>query len=137
MTDTLEFLDPKTLSAIIAAIRKSFIKSIEYTVVKHKSLNDSKGPRGGRVFICAHCNDLFGEGKVKVDHIIPIVPVDSTISEMTLRMYYERCFCSVDNLQVLCHDCHDQKSRVENEERKQFKKLRKKLVEPKKKLRVA
>lgn len=136
MTDTLEFLDPKTLSAIIAAIRKSFIKSMEYTIAKHRALADSKGPRGGRIFICAHCNDLFGESKVKVDHIIPIVPTDSCNAEMTLRMYYERCFCSVENLQILCQECHDQKSRAENEERKHFKKLKKKKIEPKK-LRIA
>lgn len=119
------FLDPKTLKRVIDAVRKEFSLSIEYAIIKHKGLAREVGPRGGRRFICNKCSNIFDENSIKIDHIIPIVPLDSSAAEMGLEMFYNRCRCSADNLQVLCKTCHDLKSKQENEERKKFRKLRK------------
>jgi hypothetical protein len=53
---------------------------------------------------------------VFVDHISPIVlPEEGFVSWDT---YIERMFCEAENLQVLCKECHDRKSKDEREARK-------------------
>ena len=47
---------------------------------------------------------------VFVDHIEPIVPVTGWISWDSC---IERMFCELDNLQLLCKACHDEKSKEE------------------------
>ena len=65
---------------------------------------------------CAGCNGLFPESKCVVDHIEPVVdPAQGFVGWDT---YIERMFCEVDNLQVLCSDCHDEKTERERGERK-------------------
>jgi hypothetical protein len=82
---------------------------------------------------CAACEhevpatlpDVYKSGKKKgqpyrrknaiVDHIKPIVPAVGFTSwdEVVANM-----FCELDNLQVLCHACHQEKCAREREERK-------------------
>mgnify|MGYP000718738822 CR=1 FL=1 len=50
---------------------------------------------------------------VFVDHIKPIVDPEKGFT--TFDEYIERMFCEKDNLQVLCGDCHDEKSLKERE----------------------
>lgn len=127
-------IDTKTLSAIISAIRKSFVRSITFQIALHQAISKEVGPRGGRMRICKHCNGSFSDREVHVDHIEPVVPLDKTIAEMTLNEYYSRCSqCHVDNLQVLCTACHKLKTASENEERKRFRNLKKPKVTSKKK----
>ena len=53
-----------------------------------------------------------------VDHIAPIVPASGFTSwdDVVARM-----FCEVDNLQVLCHECHQLKCAEERKERNDAK----------------
>jgi len=70
--------------------------------------------------------DIYKSGKKKgqryrrknaiVDHIRPIVPASGFDSWDSV---VERMFCEVDNLQVMCHKCHQLKCAEEREERKQ------------------
>ncbi len=75
------------------------------------------------------CNDCKEEIKPKVlingkkydnvlvDHIEPIV--DPYKGFEGYDIYIPRMFCEIDNLQVLCKSCHDAKSKIENEIRKE------------------
>jgi len=49
-----------------------------------------------------------------VDHIEPAVPVTGWT---TWDDYIERLFCEIENLQLLCKECHDLKSKEEMAER--------------------
>lgn len=107
---------------------QSFIKSIlrsgsQRWPPKYKVLNEAK--RGKQInsstgrlaehYQCSCCGELYGAKYVVVDHINPVVPVTGFVSwdDAIARM-----FCSAENLQVLCKECHRQKSKIENEERK-------------------
>ena len=87
-------------------------------------------------YLCAGCKQevvattpaVYQSGKKKgqpyrrknaiVDHIEPIVPAEgfTTWDEVVRRM-----FCEVDNLQLLCHDCHQLKCAEERKERNNAK----------------
>lgn len=53
---------------------------------------------------------------VFVDHINPVVDPSSGFT--TWDDFIRGLFCEEDNLQVLCKECHDHKSRDEKERRK-------------------
>lgn len=89
---------------------------------------------------CNECKKFFlnknKDDKVAVDHIKPIVSVeDSDVPfEQWLVSYAPSLYCSMDNLQVLCNwpmkedgtrSCHGLKTKLENEERKKHKDLKK------------
>ena len=54
-------------------------------------------------------NNLF------VDHIDPII--DPAVGFTTWDNVIERMFCEAKNLQVLCKECHDTKTKQEREQR--------------------
>lgn len=110
---------------------QSFIKSIlrsgsQRWPPKYKVLNEAK--RGKRVnektgrlaehYECAGCHSLFPAKSVQVDHLESVVPLEGFVSwDDTIK----RLFCSKENLQVLCKECHSTKSKEESDERRRFK----------------
>lgn len=87
---------------------------------KFEALNKAKrgkkvNPETGRIAEHYECNSCHMESVkklVQVDHIEPIV---NSSGFTTWDEYIKRLFCSVDNLQVLCKECHKIKT---NKERK-------------------
>lgn len=61
------------------------------------------------------------QGTLYKDHIDPVIPIDRTQQSMTLDELSDRIFCEIDNIQILCKDCHDIKSKLENLDRKEKK----------------
>ena len=53
------------------------------------------------------------------------MPVDTGFT--TFDDYIERLFCEVDNLDVLCYDCHREKTDKETEERANARRERKQV----------
>ena len=81
-------------------------------------LTEARVRRG--TYLCANCKEegpatIKIEGKrVKnavVDHINPIV--DPEVGFTTWDDFINRLFCEEENLQVLCHSCHKEKSNKE------------------------
>lgn len=61
---------------------------------------------------CAKCKEWFPQKQISVDHIKPV----GTLKDFDdLPAFVSNLFCSVDNLQILCDQCHGIKS---NEEKK-------------------
>lgn len=55
---------------------------------------------------CAKCLKWFKESSdLEVDHIVEVGPYQGD-----LHKYAERMYCSVDNLQALCSECHLKKT---------------------------
>lgn len=81
-------------------------------------LRDARVSRG--MYLCAGCQKEVppttkaGRKRVKnihVDHIKPIV--DPAVGFVSYDMLIERMFSEKDNLQVLCNDCHTEKTNKE------------------------
>ena len=63
---------------------------------------------------CAECLNYFPDKKVNVDHKIPAGTLRCADD---LPGFVERLFCEADNLQVLCSNCHDFKTKNEKDGR--------------------
>lgn len=79
---------------------------------KTKARRAYKGPNKRQKFEykCNECGNWFPEKKINVDHIIPAGSLNCSAD---LPGFVERLFCEVDNLQVLCTSCHDEKTKLE------------------------
>jgi 5-methylcytosine-specific restriction endonuclease McrA len=60
-----------------------------------------------------------------IDHVQPIIPISTSFEDMSLDEVVDRTWCPEKELQALCESCHDQKTKVENAERRRIKKERK------------
>jgi 5-methylcytosine-specific restriction endonuclease McrA len=61
---------------------------------------------------CNSCSKWFPEKQINVDHIIGAGSLNCAAD---LPGFVERLFCEQDNLQVLCTECHDKKTKLEKE----------------------
>jgi hypothetical protein len=59
---------------------------------------------------CVKCGKPLIESDIKVDHIDPVGPAPDLVPGC-LGRYVDRLFCGVDNLQILCKECHDEKTK--------------------------
>ena len=85
---------------------------------KYETLNEAKTEKKkneltGRIaqhFKCAKCKQDFPAKGVQVDHKKPVVGKDGFT---TWDSFINNLFCGKDNLQVLCTECHNIKSKKE------------------------
>lgn len=68
---------------------------------------------------CASCQGIFGNKDINVDHIEPVVPLTGFTD---WNSYIARMFPPVEGFQILCESCHDQKTKIEQDMRKDYKK---------------
>lgn len=71
------------------------------------------------VYKCSKCSAEVGPKNIKIDHIDPVIPV-SGFKDWDDVIH--RLFCEVSGYQALCKECHDLKTKNENDERKKLKK---------------
>jgi 5-methylcytosine-specific restriction endonuclease McrA len=84
-----------------------------YWPPRHQALTNARVSRGK--YRCAGCKELFGPKEVHRDHINPVVDPAfvKTIEEEILSM-----FSPLENYQILCKNCHLEKSIEENRRRR-------------------
>ncbi|MHA1305457.1 MAG: HNH endonuclease [Candidatus Heimdallarchaeaceae archaeon] len=71
---------------------------------------------------CASCGELFMRKDICLDHIKPVVPVEWEVqADWNWGTYLERMYCGAENYQTLCSECHDVKTKGENNDRKKYK----------------
>lgn len=81
------------------------------------------GKRNQVRYRCAHCQELFPQKRVQVDHIETVVPLWKREAEMSYDETIRGVFCKKENLQVLCStpmikngglpSCHQKKTNEE------------------------
>lgn len=54
-------------------------------------------------YVCAECRGVFGNKEVCVDHIDPCGSLNAF---KDLEEFTRKLLCSLDNLQVMCSNCH-------------------------------
>ena len=106
------------------AIRRVFSRSelrsavIQASVVKH---SDPSRPKVKTWCRCNICGKPEAKSYCVVDHISPVVPVNTSFEEMSLDTVVDRMWCEKNNLQVVDPVCHDKKTKEERQQRKRSK----------------
>ena len=81
---------------------------------KAKAKRKYKGPNKRQKFEyqCNICKEWHPDKEINVDHKIP---AGTLRCANDLPGFVERLFCEVDNLQVLCSNCHNKKTQDEKQ----------------------
>lgn len=117
-------------SAIRGAIRRTFSRSpiVREVLMSGRrevprfNKDGSRAKKDAVQYQCQVCNEWVGSTKVAVDHVEPVISVDDGFVDW--NNFVDRLFCSKDNLQRICEDCHDSKTYVEK-----IARLKKKYME--------
>jgi 5-methylcytosine-specific restriction endonuclease McrA len=75
---------------------------------------------------CNVCKEWFRSSDTQLDHIEPVVDpkAETTLSEEEfIGKFAVGLLCYEENFQVICHPCHDEKTKNEQKERFSVKKL--------------
>ena len=111
-------IDLRERNKILGAIKRVFSRSPLRKTVLEKALSKQRGPRGGKMYKCSACKQIYGSREVQVDHKDPVIPIGTAFKDMSWDLVIEqRLYCNPKNLQVLCSTCHKEKSRKEAKER--------------------
>ncbi|MEI6186914.1 MAG: hypothetical protein WCP46_00230 [Alphaproteobacteria bacterium] len=102
-------------SFIRSSLRRRTIvwKPIQSCKNKAKRVYVGPNKRQRVEFQCNICKNYFPDKQVSVDHIIPAGSLNSFAD---LPGFVERLFCEENGLQVLCDNCHDNKSKIDKNE---------------------
>lgn len=117
--------NPKERNLIKGAIRRVFSRS--ELRLQALSLNDIQHtdplrPRVTKWTWCSDCGVIFPRYLAQVDHVSPVVRTNERFEDLSWTEFIEeRIWCSIENLRVLCEDCHNVKTTAENKERKRIK----------------
>ena len=118
-------LTPKDRGMVKGAIRRAFSRSeLRRSVLQDAKIShtDPSRPRVKTWYACAKCSRPFAQHELEVDHIEPIIPVDTALEHMSWDTLVNNTWCDKKKLQVLCESCHDAKSAIERAQRKEHKK---------------
>lgn len=118
-------ISAKERGLLKGALRRVFSRSdlrkriLEACRIEHKDEDRPRVKKWGRCAICLLPTALY---QIQVDHIVPIVPTDSSLEDMTWDIVVNRIWCEESNLQPCCLSCHKVKSKEENALRRKNKK---------------
>lgn len=107
--------EARYFSFIRSALRGAFSKYPPKFDAKIEARTTVEGQRHRYEYQCASCGNTFRDKEVQVDHI---KPAGSLKTFDDLPSFVENLFCEVENLQVLCKDCHKAKTKEEREAKK-------------------
>ena len=105
-------MDKSTATKIKSALRKVSM----YHPARKEALDRNKTPYSS--YKCDACAYTFPKELIFVDHIHPVVKTEGPTD---WNAYIERLFCPSYMLQILCRDCHYDKTQAENHRRRKHK----------------
>lgn len=101
------------VSALRAASRRWPPK---YETLQEAYVGQFVNPKTKRVskhYKCAACTEVYPGKEVNVDHIFPVI--DPKTGFTSWDDFISRLFCEKENLQVLCTECHNLKTKKEKD----------------------
>ena len=106
--------DPQKLYYFRQNFVKNGLRRLSYRWFgRFNALNASKLDRNE--YVCNSCGTINPKRNIQLDHVLPVIPVTSGWD--TFDGFIERLFCIEAGYQVLCRDCHLEKSLSENTNR--------------------
>jgi 5-methylcytosine-specific restriction endonuclease McrA len=126
-------ISKKERNLLKGAMRRVFSRSdlrkaaLEASIIQH---SDPARPRVTKWSRCSLCSKPEPTYLMEIDHVVPIIPVDSSLDEMTLDEVANRIWCEVVNLMPVCKPCHKIKTSKETKARAAHKKTKKALNKP-------
>lgn len=118
-------ISAKERGLLKGAIRRVFSRSelrrkvLDTADIEHF---DPKRPRVRKWSRCPFCKEPTPKYLMQVDHIQPIVPVDTTLEAMDWDTVINSTWCQENNLTPTCQICHTAKTKAESVARKHYKK---------------
>lgn len=120
-------LTKKDLGLLKGSVRKVFSRSeLRQKVIQNAIVKGYSDPKRKAVKFwikCQECGKMEAKSNVQVDHVIPLVPINSSFEEMTMDELIDRAWCEEENLKPLCKPCHAVKTREETRQRAAYKKM--------------
>ena len=117
----------KERNLIKGALRRVFARSeLRRQVAIAASISghvDLTRPRVKNWSRCDTCKQPTPRSYIQVDHVQPLIPIDTAFEDMSLDVFLDRLWCDPSNLRPICIDCHKIKSKEENKARRAKKKL--------------
>lgn len=110
----------KERGLIKGGIRRVFSRSeLRKSVIDGSRINhkDANRPRVTKWSYCNDCDKFIPTYLMEVDHVVPIVPITSSLEEMTWDEIVNRIWCDAHNLRAMCKDCHKLKTKEETKKR--------------------
>jgi len=121
-------ISKKERNLIKGAIRRVFSRSeLRQEVIKRcidKDHIDLTRPRVKTWCKCELCGTYIAKSSMVVDHISPVIPLDSSMEEMTWEQMIDRLWCDISNLQGICEQEHALKTKLENKLRRENKRAK-------------
>lgn len=120
-------ISPQERGLIKGAIRRVFGRSalrqqaIEKTRIQYV---DPTRKRVTKWSQCPMCEQPVPSYLLEVDHILPVIPLDSSLEEMAWDVLIDNLWCVTDNLRAICKSCHLTKTKEEDKIRRVNKKAR-------------
>lgn len=122
-------ITPRERGLLKGAIRRVFARSdlrrkvVDAAIIEH---TDSSRKRVKTWVRCSSCGKPEAKSNVVVDHIIPVIDVNSSFEEQGADVTIDRTWCEESNLQVICiSPCHENKTKEERKLRSKNKKSNK------------
>ena len=118
----------------IAFIKSALRSKSRFWKPLSDTLKEAKVARG--LYLCNVCKQevpvshvVNGKRRknIMVDHVNPVV--DPKTGFVDWNQFIENLFCETDNLQAICSDCHDVKTKTERASRPNNKKEQNEQVE--------
>lgn len=118
-------ISKKDKALIKGSMRRIFARSEYHRRIKDSAYVEHSDPTRKRVKSwrrCQVCTKPEAKTNCVLDHLLPVVPINSSLEEMSIQEIADAIWCDEENLQVVCSACHFQKTLRENAQRRKYKK---------------
>lgn len=103
-------ISPRIKKFLIPILRRSWLR----WTARQNVIKAARVERGS--YQCNICKQVgFKRQQLHIDHISPVVDIEDGFT--TLDEYVSRLYVNEDQLQAVCHLCHEIKTSVENKMR--------------------
>lgn len=118
-----QWTEARFKSFITSALRRAAWPP-KFRVVDEAFVKVGPNPKTGRkckLSRCNGCGELFAKRDLFSDHIEPVV--DPAVGFVDWNTYIQRMFIEIDGYQVLCDECHNEKTNKEKQQAKERRSL--------------